>query len=126
MKKSPLLLAVVFCLLAACFSPASAQSRRGDDDEIKVEFNERQLEKHLAQYGEQLDLSRRQGRKIARIEKKYTKKENKLAEEKGLKLGRKRALQKEKAEALLSVLTDEQIERLNQLAGRKGLFRRII
>jgi outer membrane biogenesis lipoprotein LolB len=74
MKKSPLLLAVVFCLLAACFSPASAQSRRGDDDEIKVEFNERQLEKHLAQYGEQLDLSRRQGRKIARIEKKYTKK----------------------------------------------------
>jgi hypothetical protein len=35
-------------------------------------------------------------------------------------------LQKEKAEALLSVLTDEQIERLNQLAGRKGLFRRII
>jgi len=126
MKKNPLLFFVTLCLLAGSLSPALAQSRKGEEDEIKVEFNERQLEKHLAQYGEQLDLSRRQGRKIARIERKYTKKESKLAEEKGLKLGRKRALQKEKAEALLSVLTDEQIERLNQLAGRKGFFRRII
>ncbi len=126
MKKNPLLFFVTLCLLAGSLCPALAQSRKGEDDEIKVEFNERQLEKHLTQYGDQLDLSRRQGRKIARIEKKYDKKESKLADEKGLKLGRKRALQKEKAEALLSVLTDGQIERLNQLAGKKGFFRRII
>jgi hypothetical protein len=126
MKKNSFLFAVLFCLLAACFSPVSAQSRRGNDEDIRVEFNERQLEKYLTQYGDQLDLTRRQGRKIAKIEKKYAKKETKLAKEKGLKLGKKRAMQKEKAEALLSVLTDGQIERLNQLAGRKGLFRKMI
>ncbi len=113
-------------LLSGLFTPSRAQSRQTDEDEIKVEFNERQLEKHLAQYSEQLDLSRRQQRKIAKIEKKFTKKEEKLAEEKGLKIGKKRTLQKQKAEALLSVLTDAQVEKLNQLAGKKSLFRRII
>lgn len=102
-----------------------AQSRESDK-EVTVEFNERQLEKHLSQYADQLDLNRRQQRKIARIQKRFEKKERSLAEEKGLKLGKKRALQKEKAEALLSVLNDGQIEKLNQLAGRKGLFKRMI
>ena len=39
------------------------------DNEIKVEFNERQVDKHLSQYSEQLDLSRRQQRRIVKIEK---------------------------------------------------------
>jgi hypothetical protein len=114
------------CLGLWIASPSAsiAQSRQSAG-EVKVEFNERQLEKHLDQYADQLDLSRRQQRKITRIKKKYGKKEENLAEEKGLKLGKKRALQKQKAEALLSVLNDQQIEKLNTLAGRKGLFKKV-
>ena len=42
-----------------------------------------------------------------------------------LQVGQKRSLQKEKAEALLNILDDQQIEKLNELAGRKGFFKRI-
>lgn len=126
MKRNLLMLIVGLGILASNLIPVHAQSRKTNEDEIKVEFNERQLEKHLAQYSEQLDLSRRQLRKIAKIDKKFDKKENKLAQEKGLKLGKKRSLQKQKAEALLAVLTDAQVEKLNQLAGKKSLFRRVI
>lgn len=121
MKKSFLLgLTVMGLFLSSCATTTTPV--RDTDDEIKVEFNERQLEKHLTQYADQLDLSRRQQRRIAKIEKKYDKREEKLGT---LQLMQKRNLQKEKAEALLNILDDQQIEKLNELAGRKGLFKRI-
>lgn len=121
MKKSFLLaLTVMGLFLGSCAN--NNTPTRDTDNEIKVEFNERQLDKYLTQYGEQLDLSRRQKRRIASIEKKYDKKEEKLGT---LKIGQKRNLQKEKAETLLNVLDDQQVEKLNELAGRKGLFKRI-
>lgn len=113
-------LILVGFLVSSC-APTSTPTR-DTDNEIKVEFNERQLDKHLSQYSEQLDLSRRQQRRIAKIEKKYDKKEKQLGM---LQVGQKRNLQKEKAEALLNILDDQQIEKLNELAGRKGFFKRI-
>jgi|GEM_PF-2299893 Spy/CpxP family protein refolding chaperone len=112
-------------LFALGTTSVSAQGR-GQDTELTVDFNARQLDKYLSQYGDQLDLSRRQQKKIVTIEKRYGKKENKLSEAKGIKIIKRRELQKEKSEQLLSVLRDEQIEKLNQLVGRKGLFRKII
>ena len=121
MKKSLLLsLTIVGLFLSSCATTMGPA--RDTDEEIKVEFNERQLDRHLTQYADQLDLSRRQKRQIAKIEKKYAKKGDKLGT---LQIGRKRNIQKEKAEALLNVLDDRQIEKLNELAGRKGLFKRI-
>lgn len=107
-------------LVSSC-APATTPTR-DTDNEIKVEFNERQVDKYLTQYAEQLDLSRRQQRRIVKIEKKYDKKEEKLGT---LQIGQKRNVQKEKAEALLNILDDQQIEKLNELAGRKGFFKRI-
>ncbi len=121
MKKSILLSLVVMGLfLSSCAT--TTNPTRDPENEIKVEFNERQLDKHLTQYADQLDLSRRQQRRIVNIEKKYDKKEDKLGT---LQIVQKRNLQKEKAEALLNILDDQQIERLNELAGRKGFFKRI-
>lgn len=121
MKNSFLLsLAMMGLFLSSCAT--STTPVRDTDNEIKVEFNERQVDKYLTQYAEQLDLSRRQQRQIAKIEKKYVKKEDKLGT---LKIGQKRSLQKEKAEALLNILDDQQVEKLNELAGRKGFFKRI-
>ncbi|TDB65160.1 hypothetical protein [Arundinibacter roseus] len=125
MQKTIFLWAISLGLSVGFCSSVQAQNREVET-EISLEFNERQLEKHLTTYKEQLNLSRRQERKIKAVQKRYTKKEEKLAQEKGLKLGQKRALQKEKAEALLFILDEEQIEKLNSLAGRKGLFKRII
>lgn len=120
----------VFCVALVGFltvdTTSSFAQNRGQDTELAIDFNARQLDKYLTQYGDQLDLSRRQAKKIASIEKRYDKKGNKIAEAKGIKIIKKRELQKEKSEQLLSVLRDEQIEKLNQLAGKKGLFRKII
>ena len=107
-------------------SNSGFSQNRGKDTELALDFNARQIDKYLVQYGDQLSLSRRQQKKLAKIEKKYVKKDNKLAEEKGIKIIKRRELQKEKAEQILSVLRDEQIEKLNQLVGKKGLFKRII
>lgn len=107
-------------------SNSGFSQNRGQDTELTLDFNARQIDKYLVQYGDQLSLSRRQQKKLAKIEKKYVKKDNKLAEEKGIKIIKRRELQKEKAEQILSVLRDEQIEKLNQLVGKKGLFKRII
>jgi CBS-domain-containing membrane protein len=121
MKKSFLLsLAIVGLFLSSCATTTNPV--RDTENEVKVEFNERQLDKYLTQYADQLDLSRRQQRRIAKIEKKYDKQEQKLGT---LQIGQKRNLQKEKAEALLNILDDQQIEKLNELAGRKGFFKRI-
>ncbi|MPR35656.1 hypothetical protein [Salmonirosea aquatica] len=121
MKKSFLLsLTIIGLFLSSCATTTGPA--RDTENEVKVEFNERQLEKHLTQYADQLDLSRRQQRRIAKIEKKYDKKGEKLGT---LQIGQKRNLQKEEAEALLNILDDRQIEKLNELAGRKGLFKRI-
>ncbi|GHB73510.1 hypothetical protein [Persicitalea jodogahamensis] len=118
MSKKNLFPLVLFGLfLASC-----AQTSVPANQEVEVEFNERQLDKYMAQYAEQLDLSRRQQRRIAKIEKRYGKQSDKIGT---LQFGQKRNLQKEKAEDLLNILTDRQIEKLNQLAGKKGLFRKL-
>jgi CBS-domain-containing membrane protein len=112
-------------VLSGLFLTSCAQTNtpsRDTNQEVAVEFNERQLDKLVTQYAEQLDLSRRQQRRIAKIEKRYGKQKDKLGK---LKIGQKRNLQKEKAEALLNLLTDRQIEKLNELAGKKGIFRKL-
>lgn len=114
----PLLLSGLF--LASCAQTNTPS--RDTNQEIEVEFNERQLDKFVTQYAEQLDLSRRQQRRIAKLEKRYDKQQDKLGT---LQFGQKRNLQKEKAEDLLNILTDRQIEKLNELAGKKGLFRKV-
>ena len=114
----PLVLSVLF--LASCAQTNTPS--RDTNQEIEVEFNERQLDKYVTQYAEQLDLSRRQQRRIAKVEKKYAKKEDKIGT---LQFGKKRNLQKEKAQDLLNVLDDDQVEKLNQLAGKKGIFRKV-
>ncbi len=114
----PLLLSGLF--LASCAQTNTPS--RDTSQEIEVEFNERQLDKYVTQYADQLDLSRRQKRRIAKIEKRYGKQKDKLGT---LKFGQKRNLQKEKAEDLLNILTDRQVEKLNELAGKKGIFRKV-
>ncbi len=109
-------------VLLGLFLVGCAQTSTPVNQEIEVEFNERQLDKYLTQYAEQLDLSRRQQRRIAKIEKRYDKQSGKIGT---LQFGQKRNLQKDKAEDLLNILTDRQIEQLNQLAGKKGLFRKL-
>lgn len=121
MKKSLWLsLTAMGLFLSSCAT--ATHPARDTDTEIRAEFNERQIEKHLTRYADELDLSRRQQRRIGKIQKKYDKKSKKLGT---LQLGQKRNLQQEKAEALLNILDDRQIEKLNELAGRKGLFKRI-
>ena len=119
-RKTLLPFALCGLLLAGCAQTNTPS--RDTNQEIEVEFNERQLDKYLTQYAEQLDLSRRQQRRIGKVEKKYAKKEDKLGT---LQFGKKRNLQKEKAEATLNILDDSQVEKLNQLAGKKGFFRRV-
>ena len=119
-RKTLLSLLLSGLLLASCAQTNTPS--RDTDQEIEVEFNERQLDKFVTQYAEQLDLSRRQQRRIAKLEKRYNKQKDKLGT---LQFGQKRNLQKEKAEDLLNILTDRQIERLNELTGKKGIFRKV-
>lgn len=114
----PLVLSGLF--LASCAQTNTPN--RDTNQEIEVEFNERQLDKYVTQYAEQLDLTRRQKRRIAKLEKRYDKQKDKIGT---LQFGQKRNLQKEKAEDLLNILTDRQIDKLNELAGKKGIFRKV-
>lgn len=106
-------------LLTSCATTNTPDRSRDNDTEVEVNFSERQTEKYLTQYADQLDLSRRQQRRIAKIQKKYKKREDRLTT---LQFGKKRSMQKEKGEALLNILDADQVEKLNQLTGKRGLF----
>ncbi len=123
MKTKILLLFALFTtLMTGCATTNTPDRGRETEAEVEVNFSERQTEKYLTQYADQLDLNRRQQRRIAKIQKKYAKREDKLTT---LQFSKKRALQKEKGEALLDVLDASQVEKLNQLAGKKGLFKKL-
>lgn len=114
--------AVFTIIIAGCATINPPNRGRETETEVEVNFSERQTEKYLNQYVDQLDLSRRQQRQIAKVNKKYNKKADKLTT---LQIGKKRALQKEKGEALLNILEAIQVEKLNQLTGKKGLFKKL-
>ena len=102
-----------------------AQRTSADEQRAQTEFNERQLDKYLNLHQEKLALSRRQGRQIKSIERRYARKERQLQNQKGWKWTQRRQLQKQKNEELLEVLSNEQIEQLNALVGRKRFFQRL-
>lgn len=114
--------ALLTLFISGCATTNTPDRGRETEAEVEVNFSERQTEKYLTQYADQLDLSKRQQRQFAKLKKKYGKKEDKLT---ALQIGKKRALQKEKGEALINILDASQIEKLNQLAGKKGLFKKL-
>ena len=123
MKKIALITSL-FCFLFV----ANSLAQRSADEErrAQTEFNERQLDKYLKTHTEKLNLSRRQGRQIKSVERRYVRKEKQLQKQKGWKWTQRRQLQKQKNEELLELLTNEQIEQLNALVGRKRFFQRLL
>lgn len=121
--KTILLLGLSFVLFFV--HQGMAQRASADEQRAQTEFNERQLDKYLTQHKDKLGISRKQGRQIKSIERRYARKEKQLQNQKGWKWTQRRQLQKQKNEELLEVLTNEQIEQLNTLVGRKRFFQRL-
>lgn len=81
-----------------------------------VRLNNRNFQKNLEKYAHQLDLTPKQIKKLNRIERKYSRKEAKLARKTSTKKRHLRALQKEKRERMIAVLDDEQQQKLQRLS----------
>ncbi|HEV7348729.1 hypothetical protein [Telluribacter sp.] len=127
MKKIAMLMMAVGLMLSSCTtsSPTVANNPNDDRSRTEAQLNNRRLENNLERYAEELDLSKRQMRKLSQIERKYDRKERRMASKNGNKRRAKRQLQEQKNDELLSVLNRDQQQRLQELSGnRRSIFRK--
>lgn len=107
-------------LLGSCAQ--STTSAWQNDDQYENKLNNKQLEKNIRRYSRELELSHRQVKQLERIDKRFTKKEKKLAS-RGGKRSEIREIQESKRAAMLDVLSTDQQQKLEKLTGKRKLFR---
>lgn len=122
MKKNLIFLGILTSLFFGSCAKTSNSSWQDDEKYETSKLNNRQLEKNINKYASQLELTSRQKKQLDKIEKRYSKKEKRLVS-KGGKRTAVRELQEVKREAMLDVLTTNQLQKLEKLTGRKRLFR---
>ncbi len=86
-----------------------------------VRLNNKQFEKNLEKYAAELELRSRQIRKLTAIDRKFDRRERKLARKSGTKRKHLRALQETKRKQMIKVLTYEQQRKLESLS-KKGFW----
>ncbi|GAB3172237.1 hypothetical protein [Telluribacter humicola] len=126
MKKIAMLMMVLGLMVSSCTTSSPTVATNQDDrTQTEEQLNNRRLERNLERYVEELDLSKRQVRRLKQIERKYDRKERRMATKSGNKRRARRELQEEKNSELLSVLNAEQQEKLKDLSNtRRPLFKR--
>ncbi len=112
---------LLLCLVAPAtvFSQSRyEQETLASDQEISKpsRLNNRNFQKNLEKFAAELELRPKQVRKINKIERKYSRKETKMASRPSTKRKHLRALQKEKRERMIAVLDYEQQHKLQQLS----------
>ncbi|WP_247231870.1 hypothetical protein [Telluribacter sp. SYSU D00476] len=126
MKNIAMLLMAVGLMVSSCTtSSPTVATDQNDRTQTEEQLNNRRLERNLERYAEELDLSKRQVRRLKQIERKYDRKERRLANKSGNKRRAKRELQEQKNSELLSVLNTDQQEKLKDLSNtRRPLFKK--
>ena len=126
MKKAfiPLFIgAIVFtgCATSNTSSSTKADASRYEEPVANSKLNNKRLEKNLAKFSDELNLSKRQLKDLKRIDRRYARKERKLSRKDQTKKRDLRQLASEKREEILYVLTPEQQQKLEVLT-KKGRF----
>lgn len=123
--------AALLFLLGSLLFPATGHAQFSKDreeltarEEVSkpTRLNNRNFQKNLETYAAQLDLTSRQVKKLHKIERKYTRKETKLARKPSTKKREIRALQKEKRERMIAVLDYDQQQKLQRLSRKNGFW----
>lgn len=126
MKRVILLsLALFGLLIASCSTSRNAGTVRTEDQNeeryVNSKLNNKRLEKNLAKFSQELNLSKRQQKDLKRIDRRYARKERRLSRRDETKKRDIRQLASEKREEMLYVLTPEQQQKLEALV-KKGRF----
>lgn len=116
---APLLLLALLVLPNLSFSQATYKREElatSEDISKPTRLNNKSFQKNLEKFAHELDLTPKQVKKLNRIERKYNRKETKLARKPSTKKRHLRSLQKEKREQMISVLDYEQQQKLQRLS----------
>lgn len=120
-----LFLAVTGLLFTGCATSNNSSSKDSEDYQetttINPKLNNKRLEKNLEKFAADLDLSKRQVKQIKKIEKRYARKDRKLSRNDEAKRRDHKQLAEAKREDIISVLTNEQQQKLEVLA-KKNRF----
>jgi Spy/CpxP family protein refolding chaperone len=116
-------LSLVFtgCATSNMTSSSNADRQQYEEPVASAKLNNKRLEKNLAKFSQELNLSKRQQKDLKKIEKRYARKERRLSRKDGTKKRHLRQLASEKREEMLYVLTKEQQQTLEALV-KKGRF----
>ena len=124
-KFSRFLLLAPCLLLALWTAPSEGYSQSASRKESLAEseqvskpsrLNNKNFQKNLEKYAHELDLTPKQVKKLNRLERKYYRKETRLARKPSTKKKHLKSLQKEKREQMIAVLTYEQQQKLQRLS----------
>jgi Spy/CpxP family protein refolding chaperone len=120
-----LLLSVSTLFFTGCASSGSTSSNDSEDYQevstINPKLNNKRLEKNLEKFAADLDLSKRQVKQIKKIEKRYARKDRKLSRNDDAKRRDHKQLAEAKREDIISVLSNEQQQKLEALS-KKSRF----
>lgn len=125
MKKYLLILVAAFGLLLS--AQVSAQSKYDNEDYDAAataqssKLNNKRLEKNLEKYAQELQLTKKQIKRIAKIDRKYARKERRLSRKRTTKKRDIRALQERERTEMIQVLTYDQQKKLEGLS-KRGFF----
>lgn len=98
------------------------EKERQTSEEIRpIRLNNKNFQKNLEKYGHELELTPKQIKKLNRIERKYTRREARMARKPSTKKRHLRGLQKTKREQMIAVLSYEQQQKLQRLS-RSGFW----
>jgi Spy/CpxP family protein refolding chaperone len=119
-------IAILSILFTGCATSQTSSSSRADNQQYEepvanTKLNNKRLEKNLAKFSKELNLSKRQQKDLKRIDKRYARKERKLSRKDKTKKRDLRQLATEKREEMLYILTREQQQKLEALV-KKGRF----
>lgn len=121
--------AIVSTLLVTSCAPSSYQQTANSKEEYEEVdgLNTRRLEKNIDKYADEIGLTNKQVKSLKRIERRYAKKGRKLKSKGNATRKNVKNLQEEKREVMLSVLTNQQQKKLQELTKAKkfnffGLF----
>jgi Spy/CpxP family protein refolding chaperone len=114
-------------LFASCATSNTAsnsdndEAYRNEETLTNSKLNNRRLEKNMAKFADELDLSKRQQKQLKKIDRRYARLERKLSRNDDAKRSDRKRLSEEKRQEIIEVLTPEQQQTLQSLA-KKGRF----
>lgn len=97
------------------------EAYRNEETVTNTKLNNRRLEKNLAKFSDELDLSKRQQKQLKKIDRRYSRLKRKLSRNDDSKRSDRKRLSEEKRQEIIEVLTPEQQQTLQALA-KKGRF----